>query len=155
MKNISLSEKKSRLFWPRTVGSVVTSACCNLTSRPFLFLSVRNSLHTFISPLLGEKIMSKTELKYTVLSGIFPEILTQKVLIQEVNLTSFELKNKYLENVRSFLCLLDLWHPRNLLFLPDPQGLALSYLDSRDWVFMRETNNQVSLLHTGDAVKFN
>lgn len=99
--------------------------------------------------------MSKTELKYTVLSGIFPEILTQKVLIQEVNLTSFELKNKYLENVRSFLCLLDLWHPRNFLFLPDPQGLALSYLDSRDWVFMRETNNQVSLLHTGDAVKFN
>jgi len=27
--------------------------------------------------------MSNTESKYTVLSGIFPEILTQKVLIQE------------------------------------------------------------------------
>lgn len=61
-----------------------------------------------------------------------------------------------------------LWHPRNLLFMPDclAKGwkhiiwltkveLVLSYLDSRDWVFMRETNNQMSLLHASDAVKFN
>lgn len=64
--------------------------------------------------------------------------------------------------------LLDLWHPRNLLFMPDCLAkvwkniiwltkveLVLSYLFSRDWVLMRETNNQMSLLHASDAVKFN
>lgn len=30
--------------------------------------------------------MNKTELKYTALSGMFPDILTQVVLIQEVKL---------------------------------------------------------------------
>jgi len=64
--------------------------------------------------------------------------------------------------------LLDLWHPRNLLFMPDflakdwkhiiwstKVELVLSYLDSSNWIVMRETNNQMSLLHAGGAVKFN
>lgn len=69
-------KKKSRLFWPRTVGAVVTTAHCNLTSCPFLF---------FVFPsLLGERKMSKTELKYTAVSGVFPKILTRKVLINEL-----------------------------------------------------------------------
>lgn len=38
-------------------------------------------------------MMSKAELKYAVLSGIFPEILTQKVLIREINLMSYELRD--------------------------------------------------------------
>lgn len=64
--------------------------------------------------------------------------------------------------------LLDLWHPGKLLFMPDCLAtgwrriiwltkveFVLSYLDSGDWVFTRETNNQMRLLHASDAVKFN
>lgn len=82
--------KKSTLFWSRTVGSVETSGNSNLTSHPFLFFSGWGipchftTVHAYECTSLGRRIMSNMKLKYTVISGIFPDILIQGILVREI-----------------------------------------------------------------------
>lgn len=85
METFLPKEKKKRLFWLRTVGSMEASGNFNLTFVLLLLGEFPAMLQVCIlitACPLG-RATSNTESKCTVFFGLFPETLIQRVLIHE------------------------------------------------------------------------